>query len=155
MPTPKGSDFPETSEQVGTPAQRSQRRVRARGERVGSGEVGTKTTDVPGGRSGTREHWNEHGHEFPEYSSARQYKEGAIDFCRAPTTRRFYYRHNGRPTIGYYDPATNTFAATSVDGSTIFTYFRPDDVAAYVRNIRQGDVSPTVTPRHSTPVRKK
>jgi hypothetical protein len=154
MPTRNGSDFPETSVQVGTSVQRIQGRVRARGERVGPGEVGTKATDVPGGRSGTREHWNEHGHEFPEYSSARQYVQGAIDFCRAPTTYRFYYRYSGRPTIGYYDPATNTFAATSVDGRTIYTYFRPDDVMAYVRNIRTTDVPEGTTPRHSTPVRQ-
>ena len=154
MPTPNESNFPETSAQAGTPAQRSQDRVRARGERVGPEEVGTKMTEVPGGRTGTREHWNEHGEEFPEYSSARQYKEGAIEFCRAPTTRRFYYRHHGRPTIGYYDPATNTFAATSLNGRTIFTYFRPADVMVYISNIRRGDVPPGTTPRHSTPVRK-
>jgi Domain of unknown function (DUF4157) len=155
MPTAKESSFPETSAQVGTPWQRERGRVRGRGKRVGKGEVGAQTTDVPRGRSGTREHWNEHGHEFPEYSSARQYEEGAIDFCRASTTRRFYYRHGGRPTIGYYDTATNTFAATSVDGRTIYTYFRPGDVLKYVSDIRLRGVPPGTTPRHSTPLRQE
>jgi hypothetical protein len=155
MPRQGRSGFPSTSEQIGTAEQRTAGRVRVRGERVGSGEVGTKATDVPGGRTGARDHWTEHGREFPEYRNARQYEQGAIDFCRDPATRRFYYRYNGRPTIGYYNASTNTFAATSVDGKTIYTYFRPDNVEEYVRTIRMRGVPEGVTPRHSVPLRSE
>src|SRR4051812_21648442 len=77
------------------------------------------------GRVGVHEHWIAHGHEFTDYGNAREYWAGAIAFCCAPTTRRFYYRRLGRPTIGYYNRETGTYAATSVDGQFIFTYFRP------------------------------
>ncbi len=156
MPRRGRTNFPSTRVQMGTPEQRAAGRVRTRGERVRRGEVGTQATGVPRGRSGVRDHWREHGREFPEYRNARQYEQGAIDFCRAPTTRRFYYRHEGRPTIGYYNTETNTFAATSVDGTTIYTYFRPQaGVQAYVQNIRTRGVPPGVQPRHSTPVRRE
>jgi pyocin large subunit-like protein len=122
MPSYGRSSFPSTSQQLGTAEQRAANppRVRVRGERVGKGEVETKATKVPRGRSGTRDHWEQHGHEFPEYRNAREYKKGAIDFCRDPATRRFYCRHQGRPTIGYYNSETNTFAVTSVNGETIY-----------------------------------
>jgi hypothetical protein len=154
MPREGRSGFGSTSEQIGTAEQREAGKVRVRGQTVGEGEVGTKATEIPGGRTGTRDHWAQHGHEFPEYRNARQYEQGAIDFCRDPATRRFYYRHYGRPTIGYYNPSTNTFAATSVDGKTIYTYFRPDNVEQLVRTIRMRGVQPGVTPRHSVPLRK-
>jgi hypothetical protein len=155
LPDYKRSSFPGTSEQIGTAPQRAAGKVRTRGEPVGPGEVGTKATSVPGGRTGLRDHWAEHGHEFPEFRNARQYQQGAIDFCRDSTTRRFYYRYEGRPTVGYYNIETNTFASTSVDGETIYTYFRPDkSVLDYVQGIRSGDVPPGVTPRHSVPLRQ-
>jgi hypothetical protein len=154
MPRHGRSGFPSTSEQIGTAEQRAAGQVRVRGERVGPGEVGTKRTEVPAGRTGARDHWRQHGHEFPEYRSARQYEQGAIDFCRDPATRRFYYRFDGRPTIGYYNASTNTFAATSVDGQTIYTYFRPEDVEEFVRRIRLRGVPKGVSPRHSVPLRR-
>jgi hypothetical protein len=155
MPRQGRSGFGSTSEQIGTAEQRAAGKVRVRGQRVGEEEVGTKATEVPGGRTGARDHWAEHGHEFPEYRNARQYEQGAIDFCRDPATRRFYYRHYGRPTIGYYNPSTNTFAATSVDGKTIYTYFRPENVEQLVRTIRMRGVPAGVTPRHSVPLRRE
>jgi len=155
MPDYNRSSFPSTSEQIGTAEQRAAGRVRTRGEPVGPGEVGTKATSVPAGRTGLRDHWAQHGHEFPEFRSARQYQEGAIDFCRDSSTRRFYYRHQGRPTIGYYNVETNTFAATSVDGETIYTFFRPGgDIEDFVATIRLRGVAPGVTPRHSVPLRQ-
>lgn len=160
MPNHSKSGFPTTSQQLGTAEQRAARRVRKRGERVGAGEQGTKSTDIPGGRTGPRDHWHEHGQEFPEFRNARQYERGAIDFCQAPTTRRFYYKSSGgRPTIGYYDVKSKGFAATSVDGEKIFTYFRPDDVETYVRNIRNPPTirrrQPPTNPRHGTPTRRR
>jgi hypothetical protein len=95
MPSQGRTSFSSSSEQLGTPEQRAAGRVRVRGERVGEGEVGTKAMEVPKGRSGAREHWEQHGNEFPEYRNARKYEKGAIDFCRDPATRRFYYRHQG------------------------------------------------------------
>jgi hypothetical protein len=154
MPREGRSGFGSSSEQIGTAAQRETGNVRVRGQRVGKGQVGTKATEVPGGRAGARDHWLQHGHEFPEYRNARQYEKGAIAFCQDAATRRFYYRHYGRPTIGYYNTSTNTFAATSVDGETIYTYFRPDNVEAYVRTMRMRGVAPTQTPRHSVPLRR-
>src|SRR6185503_20359156 len=114
----RGSAFSDTPLQLGTAEQRTAGLVKGRGEPVGPGEVGTKSTTVPSGRTGVRDHWAQHGHEFPEFRNARAYEEGAVEFCRAPTTRRFYYRFHGRPTVGYYDLATGTFAASSVDGKT-------------------------------------
>ena len=115
------------------------------------------------GRIGLHDHWVEHGHEFPEYRNARAYLAGAIDFCRAEATRRFYYRRLGRPGIGYYNRDTGTYAATSVDGEVIFTYFRPGPqrIEAELRRWRmpeneggQRTMPPNTTPRHSTPVRR-
>jgi hypothetical protein len=156
MPTPSGSRFPETSAQVGRVSQRVERRVKGRGQRVGPGDVRAQTARVPGGRSGTREHWDWHKEEFPEYSSARQYVQGAVDFCRAETTKRFYYRsQGGNPRIGYYDAVSNTFAATSVDGRIIFTYLRPDEgVLRFVSDIRMQGVPRGTAPRNSTPLRR-
>jgi hypothetical protein len=155
MPSKGRSSFPRSSEQLGTAEQREAGRVRVRSERVGKGEVGTKATEVPSGRSGTREHWEEHSEEFrSEFSNARAYEKGAIKFCRDPVTRRFYYRRQGRPTIGYYNSTTNKFAATSVDGKTIYTYFRAENVEQYVRNIRMTGVQPGVTLRHAVPLRQ-
>jgi len=155
MPRQGNTSFPSSRVQIGTAEQRAAGRVRGRGQRVRRGEVGTQATSVPRGRSGARDHFREHGAEFPEYPNARAYEQGAIDFCRDSSTRRFYYRHQGgRPTIGYYNIETNTFAATSVDGRTIYTHFRPENVEKYVRNIRTGGVAPGTLPRHSVPVRR-
>src|ERR1700722_7217522 len=80
------------------------------------------------GRIGISEHWVAHGREFPEYRNANAYLNGAIEFCRADTARRSYYRRYGQPTIGYYNRETGTFAATSVNGEVIYTYFRPGNI---------------------------
>jgi hypothetical protein len=155
MPSRNRSAFASTSEQIGTAEQRAAGDVRVRGQRVGPGQVGTKATEVPGGRTGLRDHWQQHGAEFPEYRNARQYQQGAIDFCRDPATKRFYYRFGGRPTIGYYNEATGTFAATSVDGETIYTYFRPaGGIRDFLTNLRLRGVPPGVTPRHAVPLRQ-
>jgi hypothetical protein len=149
------TSFASTSEQIGTAEQREAGDVRVRGQRVGPGQVGTKAMNVPGGRTGLRDHWLEHGGEFPEYRNARQYEQGAITFCLDSTTKRFYYRYQGRPTIGYYNEATGTFAATSLDGETIYTYFRPEEgIPAFLRKLRLRGVPPGVTPRHAVPLRQ-
>ena len=115
------------------------------------------------GRVGLHEHWAEHGHEFPEHNNAREYLAGAIAFCSGETTRRFYYRRYGRPGIGYYDRETGTYAATSVDGQMIFTYFRPGPqrIDATLRAWRMPEnegnareMPPNTTPRHATPLRR-
>ena len=115
------------------------------------------------GRIGLHDHWVEHGHEFPEYQSARAYFSGAIEFCGSDTTRRFYYRRYGRPGIGYFNRETGTYAATSVDGEIIFTHFRPGPqrIDAELRRWRmpenegsQRAMPSDTTPRHSTPLRR-
>ncbi len=112
---------------------------------------------------GVHDHWVKHRHEFPEYGSARDYLKGVIEFCSATSTQRFYYRRKGRPGIGYFHRGTGTFAATSVNGETIFTYFRPGPgrIDSVVRAWRmpenetgQRTMPPGVTPRHATPIRK-
>ena len=163
MPAGNRTRFPETKVQMGTAEQRAAGQVRVRGERVAKREVGTKAMEVPAGRSGLGEHWAEHGAEFQEYRNARQYFQGAIDFCRDSTTRRFYYRFGGRPTIGYYNLETGTFASTSVNGSTLFTYMRPgrQGVERILRNARMPEATPGaprsmppgMQPRHSVPLR--
>jgi hypothetical protein len=116
-----------------------------------------------GGCIGLHEHWVKHGHEFPEYRNARSYFNGVVEFCGSNTTRRFYYRRYGRPGIGYFNRETGTYAATSVDGETIFTYFRPGpaNIDAELRRWRmpenegnQRTMPPDTTPRHSTPLRQ-
>lgn len=139
MPS-KESRFPPMSQQLGTAEQRKAGKVRVRGEKVGKGEIGTKSMEIPRGRSGVRDHWEFHKKDFPEYRSSREYLKGAIDFCRDPDTHRFYYKNLGKRTIGYYNLKTNTFAATSVDGKTIYTYFRPANVEEYTKNIRMRGV---------------
>jgi hypothetical protein len=163
-PSAKRSRFPRSSEQIGTAEQRKAEKVRARGERVREGEVGTKVTEVPEGRMGLRDHWEEHGRgEFPEYRNAREYEQGAIRFCLDPATRRYYSRYGRRPTIAYYNVETNTFAVTSSDGETIYTYYRPEGgVEDLIRKTRMPDaaegvprtMAPGVKPRHSVPLRQ-
>lgn len=153
MPSQGQSFFPRMNQQLGTAEQRSAGQVRARGEK-GKGKIETKSLEVPEGHSGARDHWKEHGNEFPEYRNSREYVKGAIDFCRDPDTHRFYYKNLGKRTIGYYNSKTNTFAATSVDGKTIYTYFRPENVEKYTKNIRRRGVKSGEIPRHSTPLRK-
>ena len=160
MPTQKTS-FASTSEQMGTAEQRTSGMVTGRGQKRIKGSVRSKALRIPGGRFGSRDHWQQHGHEFQEYNNARQYKQGAVDFCREPDTRRFFYKHHGEPRIGYYNEETNTFASTSIDGATIFTYFRPKDVVAEVTKMRMPENSegrkrkyaPGMKGRHSVPTR--
>ncbi len=115
------------------------------------------------GRIGLHDHWVGHAREFPEYRNARDYLCGAIEFCRSGTTHRFYYRRYGRPHIGYFNRETGTYAATSVDGETSLTYFRPgpQNIDAEVRRWRmpenenhQRTMPPGITPKHSTPLRQ-
>src|SRR5690349_12252246 len=74
------------------------------------------------GRVTLIEHWGAHGMEFPEYRNANEYLRGAIEFCCAENTYRFVYRRQ-QTTIGYYNRDTGTFAASSVNGEVIITYF--------------------------------
>jgi hypothetical protein len=153
MPNRRETSFPSTSEQTGTPFQRQQGLVRGRGERATQpGEVTTKASNVAPGRTGLREHWEHHGPEFPEYKNAREYEAGAIDFCRDPSTRRFYYRFRGRPGIGYYNAETGTFASSSVNGKTIFTYMRPgpEGIEGILRASRTPE-APAGQPRQMPP----
>lgn len=113
------SRFPRTRNQIGIPQQRRSGKVRK----------------LPSGRTGRGEHWAEHGREFPKYSNVRQYERNAIKFCRSSKTIKFYYSHYGRPTIGYVNYKTGKFAATSVDGKVIYTFFSPDNIKQYVSNI--------------------
>jgi len=109
------------------------------------------------------DHWAGHANEFPEYDNANEYLSGAIEFCCADTTFRFYYRRNGERTIGYFNRETGTFASSSLDGQLIITYFRPGPqrIEAALRSCRMPEneghprtMPPDTTPRHSTPFRR-
>lgn len=115
------------------------------------------------GRVTLNDHWGGHGGEFPEYANANAYLRGAIEFCRAETTRRFIYRRDGRTTIGYVNREAGTFAASSVNGEVIVTYFRPgpQGIDAVLRSCRMPEnegnprtMPPGTEPRHATPFRQ-
>ncbi|MBO1111680.1 VENN motif pre-toxin domain-containing protein [Bordetella petrii] len=74
-------------------------------------------------------HWTKHGSEFPEYSNASQYIEGAQNFVSNPPTNVLTKtRANGDMLL--YDPASNIFAVKASDGAPR-TMFRPTDGVNY------------------------
>lgn len=76
-------------------------------------------------------HWIKHSSEFPEYSNASQYMEGAQTFVsKPPSNVLIKTRANGDTLL--YDPLSNTFAVKTVDG-TPRTMFRPADGINYWR----------------------
>ncbi|MDD7973647.1 hypothetical protein [Roseinatronobacter alkalisoli] len=93
--------------------------------------VDSKGNAIVGGWSSTRRltspenalgHWNKHRTEFPEYSNAAQYVEGAQTFVRSPPATALT-KTRGADTL-IYDPPTNTFAVKTSDGVPR-TMFRP------------------------------
>ncbi|WP_206540014.1 hypothetical protein, partial [Ruegeria sp. ANG-R] len=80
----------------------------------------TSKLDSVGNASG---HWTKHGAEFPEYSNATQYVQGAQGFLRNPPAGTLTStRANG--DVVRYNPSTNTFGVMTSDG-TPRTMFRP------------------------------
>lgn len=76
-------------------------------------------------------HWIKHSSEFPEYSNASQYAEGAQTFVsKPPSNVLIKTRANGDTLL--YDPLSNTFAVKTVDGNPR-TMFRPADGINYWR----------------------
>ena len=74
-------------------------------------------------RSNLERHWEKHGAEFPEYHSAQEYGDGALQFFQNPPQGTLTkVRPNGEKL--YYHPPSNTFGATAPDG-TPKTLFRP------------------------------
>lgn len=74
-------------------------------------------------------HFQEHGREFPEFHSAREYEQGALAFVRKPPPGTLIkHRSNGDTLL--YDPASNTFAVADRKGEPR-TFFRPDSGRRY------------------------
>lgn len=74
-------------------------------------------------------HWKDHGKEFPEYSNATQYVQGAHRFVsNPPRGTQSRVRKNGETM--YYDPSSNTFAVVGPDGAPK-TMFRPSAGSSY------------------------
>ncbi len=68
-------------------------------------------------------HWEKHGAEFPEFHSAKEYGDAALNFFANPPKGTLQkQRPNGERL--YYHPPTNTFGAAAPDG-TPKTLFRP------------------------------
>jgi pyocin large subunit-like protein len=75
------------------------------------------------------DHWRKHGSEFPEYTNAKQYVEGAKNFLKnSPDGTLTKTRANG--DVLKYDPGTNTFAVMDASGAPR-TMFRPNDGMQY------------------------
>ncbi len=69
-------------------------------------------------------HWEKHGAEFPEFHSAKEYGDAALNFFANPPQGTLQkQRPNGERL--YYHPPTNTFGAAAPDG-TPKTLFRPN-----------------------------
>ena len=74
-------------------------------------------------RSNLERHWEKHGAEFPEYHSAQEYGDGALNFFQNPPQGTLTkVRPDGEKL--YYHPPSNTFGVTAPDG-TPKTLFRP------------------------------
>ncbi|MFV0456881.1 MAG: hypothetical protein ACK5NQ_18195, partial [Pseudomonas sp.] len=73
-------------------------------------------------------HWTKHSSEFPEYSNASQYVEGAQSFVSNPPANVLTKMRNGDTLL--YDPSSNTFAVKTADGAPR-TMFRPSDGINY------------------------
>lgn len=69
-------------------------------------------------------HWGKHRSEFPEYKTAEEYGNAALQFFRSPpkgTLKKI--RSNGDRL--YYHPPTNNFGVTTKKGIPK-TFFRPN-----------------------------
>jgi filamentous hemagglutinin family protein len=81
----------------------------------------TKTLTSP---ENAQAHWTKHASEFPQYSNAAQYVEGAQAFvANPPASALKIVRSNGDTVL--FDPLTDTFAIKSVSGGPR-TMFKPD-----------------------------
>lgn len=79
-------------------------------------------------------HWGKHRSEFPEYRTAEEYGNAALQFFRSPppgTLRKI--RHNGDRL--YYHPPTNNFGVTTKRGVPK-TFFRPNKKMNYWKRQR-------------------
>ncbi len=76
-------------------------------------------------------HWQKHGNEFPEITSAAQYVDFAQDFVKNPPPNVLTKtRPNG--DVMLYDQTTNTFAVRTASGVPK-TIFKPNDGINYWR----------------------
>jgi len=82
-----------------------------------------------GGSANAEEHWQKHGHEFPEFHSAQDYERGAQNFIAAPPAGTLTKHRDNGDTL-FYNPATNTFAVADRRGEPR-TFFRPNNGRAY------------------------
>ena len=74
-------------------------------------------------QSNLESHWAKHGAEFPEFHSAKEYGDAALEFfSNPPEGTLIKTRENGEKL--FYHPPTNTFGAVAPDG-TPKTLFRP------------------------------
>ncbi|MBQ9366586.1 MAG: hypothetical protein IJT83_02305 [Victivallales bacterium] len=74
-------------------------------------------------RSNLERHWEKHGAEFPEFHSAQEYGDAALNFFQNPPQGTLTkVRPDGEKL--YYHPPSNTFGVTAPDG-TPKTLFRP------------------------------
>ena len=74
-------------------------------------------------RSNLERHWEKHGAEFPEFHSAQEYGDAALNFFQNPPEGTLTkVRPDGEKL--YYHPPSNTFGVTAPDG-TPKTLFRP------------------------------
>ena len=81
----------------------------------------TKTLTSP---ENAQAHWIKHASEFPQYSNAAQYVEGAQAFvANPPASALKIVRSNGDTVL--FDPLTDTFAIKSASGGPR-TMFKPD-----------------------------
>jgi RHS repeat-associated protein len=75
------------------------------------------------------DHWVKHRAEFPEFTNAKQYVEGAHKFIKNPPPGTLTKtRSNGEKL--FYNPATNTFAVQAANGAPK-TMFKPQDGINY------------------------
>jgi filamentous hemagglutinin len=82
-----------------------------------------------GGDRNAEAHWEKHGREFPEFRSAQDYEQGALNFVNHPPPGTLTKARANGDTL-YYDPATNTFAVKDREGEPR-TFFRPESGRAY------------------------
>ena len=93
---------------------------------VPSNNAPAKPTVAPRARwhqSNLERHWEKHRAEFPEFHSAQEYGDAALDFFQNPPEGTLTkVRPDGEKL--YYHPPSNTFGVTAPDG-TPKTLFRP------------------------------
>ena len=69
-------------------------------------------------------HWEKHQAEFPEFHSAEEYGDAALQFFRNPPEQTLVKTRTDGDRV-YYHPPSNNFGAVSSDGYPK-TFFRPD-----------------------------